>query len=201
MNPLDGVESNGENGSEHLEANMSDRNTWTAAVTAAVFALFAVSPAMAMGPSGDADGAQHRMQELQEEIGNLQSRALEENPELRERADAIDEMLFDQLEEMGHEDVREQIEAYQTTMREFEAGEISQREAYQRMQEHQQAQQRLQQAHQQALQDESFAPDYISKQQQLQQDIEEAVLDMDADAEALFEEMQELQTEMHGGRP
>ncbi len=151
------------------------------------------------GPDPERMKAQQRMREIQRELGKLQEKTLEDNPELKKRADKLDERLLDKMEDLGYENVREDIARLEETMEAMESGDLSQEEMRKRMKEDRELHKELQQAQQEAMQDEEFMESWESDRRTLEEDLVNTMQEEHPRAKELMEEMKRLQAQMQQG--
>lgn len=134
---------------------------------------------------------QRKLQSLQKEIGQLRQTALEENPELAAQRDELRDLIISTMQDNGHSP-----EEDQARMREIQgklqSGEVEQAEKQQLVQEMRQKQQSLMRGQRQAFQNEEVQ----AKAKQFEQDLVAAMKELDPEAEALIQELNQTQQRM-----
>lgn len=165
------------------------------------------APSGAPGMQQDPQAAQQRMQarqrlqEIQRQLGDLQQQAMKENPELKKRANKLDDRLLDKMESLGYENVREDIARLEETIKQLEEGSLAEQEdAQARLKKDRELQMKLQQAQREAMQDEEFMQSWGKDRRKLEQDLISAMKELDSQTNKLLEELQQLQAQMQQGR-
>ncbi|TVP89136.1 MAG: hypothetical protein EA347_04790 [Thioalkalivibrio sp.] len=161
---------------------------------AAALALAVSSAAIAQ--MGQQPGAmEQEFMEIQQQLAQIQQQAVENNPGLRDQADALEELVTDKMREAGHDPgaIMEDLLAAQARME--EARTDAERREILESPEVLQAQQDLQEAQQAAMQD----PEVQAAQQALEEDMMDAMRREDPQTDRLLERMQEIQEQAQPG--
>lgn len=165
-----------------------------AAALALVFSSVAIAQ---MGEQrGQPPGAlQQELMEIGQRLSQIQQQAVENNPELREQADALEELVTEKMRAAGHDPggIMETLLAAQARME--EAGTDAQRREIIESREVREAQQELQEAQQAAVQD----PEVQAAQQELEEAMLDAMRREDPQTDRLLERMQEIQEQAQPG--
>lgn len=155
---------------------------------AAALALAFSSAAVAqMGQQPDA--MEREFMEIQQQLAEIQQQAVENNPELRDQADALEDMVTDKMREASFDPgaIMEDLLAAQARME--EARTDAERQEILQSPEVVEAQRKLQEAQQAAMDD----PEVQAAQQALEEDMMEAMRREDPQTDRLLERMQEIQ--------
>lgn len=165
-----------------------------AAALALVFSSVAIAQ-MGQQPGQSPGALQQELMEIGQRLSQIQQQAVEDNPELREQADALEELVTEKMREAGHDPgaIMETLLAAQARME--EAGTDAQRREIIESREVREAQQELQEAQQAAVQD----PEVQAAQQELEEDMLDAMRREDPQTDRLLERMQEIQEQAQSG--
>lgn len=133
--------------------------------------------------------------EIQQRLARIQQKAVENNPELQEKADALEELVTDKMRAAGYDlgGIMETMLAAQARME--EAGTDQQRREIMESQEVRAAQRQMQEAQRAAVED----PEVQAAQQQLQDDMLGAMRREEPETDRLIERLQEIQREAQRG--
>jgi len=129
--------------------------------------------------------------EIQQRLAQAQDKAFENNPELRDKAEALEELVTDKMRGAGYDlgDIMETMLATQAKMQ--EARTDAQRREIMESREAREAQRKMQEAQRVAMED----PEVQAAQQQFEEDMLAAMRREDPETDRLFERLQEIQRE------
>lgn len=168
------------------------------ALVATVALAFAGGAAAQMeqegGQGGQQGGPQMELQQIQQRLAEVQQEALEENAGLQAQREELEELVISKMEEAGY-DPDASMETLENVQGQIQDESLSDEERQQMLQDAQQAQQDLQEAQQAAMQDDEV----IEAQQAFQDDLMEAMREIEPDTDEMIEDFQRLQQEMQGG--
>lgn len=146
------------------------------------------------GQGGQEGGPQMELQQIQQRLAEVQQQALEDNPGLEAQRDELEELVIRKMEEAGY-DPDSSMETLENVQGQIQDESLSDEERQQMLQEAQQAQQDLQEAQQVAMQDDEV----VEAQQAFQDDLMNAMRDIEPDTDEMIEDFQRIQEEMQGG--
>jgi hypothetical protein len=161
-------------------------------VLAAVFVLVFSSAAIAqMGQQGgpQVSEPQQEFMEIQQRLAQAQRKAVENNPELQDKADALEELVTDKMRAAGH-DPGSIMETMLAAQARLEAARTdAERQQVLESQEVREAQRKMQEAQRAAMQD----PEVQAAQQSLQDDMLSAMRREEPETDRLIERLREIQ--------
>ncbi|QIT57176.1 hypothetical protein HC341_07840 [Aquisalimonas sp. 2447] len=146
------------------------------------------------GQGGQEGGPQMELQQIQQRLAEVQQQALEDNPGLEAQRDELEDLVVRKMEEAGY-DPDSSMETLENVQGQIQDESLSDEERQQMLQEAQQAQQDLQEAQQVAMQDDEV----VEAQQAFQDDLMDAMRDIEPDTDEMIEDFQRIQEEMQGG--
>jgi len=168
-------------------------------VLAGVFALAFTSTAIAQ--MGQQRGQQQpsalerEYMEVQQRLAQAQQKAVENTPELQDKADALEELVTDKMRAAGYDlgGIMETMLAAQAKME--EARTDAQRREVMESREVREAQQKLQEAQRAAMEDAEVQ----AAQQSFEDDMLSAMRRVEPETDRLIERLQEIQREAQRG--
>ncbi|WP_018873546.1 hypothetical protein [Thioalkalivibrio sp. ALJ16] len=167
-----------------------------AALVAAAALALASPLAMAQGMGqgqGQGGGPQMEMQQLQQTLAETQQRAIENNPDLEQKGEALENLVLDKMESAGYQPRRdlETLESAEEQLRDPDLSTEQQQEIFQ-SESVQQAQMNLQEAQQAVSQDEEI----LEAQAALREDLMSAMREENPDIDDVLQRMQAIQQQM-----
>ncbi len=184
-------------------------SAWTAAAAALLGAAVAASPSAAQpaaGGPGQGGGkgqgmtseqkkelrdAQKKVQDLNQQIGEIQKKAMNANPGLQEKRDDLRSLLKDKMEAKGHTPGEDISRMKEIRKKLSEEKEIPKAERQKLMQEFQQTARTFQQAQKEAMKD----PEVQEARQQFQDDLLAAMKKEEPKVEQLIEDLKQARKE------
>lgn len=149
---------------------------------------------------GEAAALQQELRDLQRQLAEIRTAAMENNPELQERQTSLQNQVMTRMRDEGvnpEQDIRE-LQDLATRLR---SGDLSQSEQQELAREYQQTRQELLEARRTALDDENIR----QAQQDFREDLVTAMEAENPDVRALIEEFEAtreaLREQMQGGGP
>ena len=138
--------------------------------------------------NGAAQQAQQKVMELGQKLNQIEQKAIDANPELKEQREDFQDLLMDTMKEQGAEPQKriDRLEEIQPQLSEAQGDE--RREL---MQEFRQEQQSLMQAQRKAMEQEEVK----QARQKLQEDTFNAMKEEDPETESIIEELRSAQQE------
>jgi len=138
--------------------------------------------------NGAAQQAQQKVMELGQKLNQIEQKAIDANPELKEQREDFQDLLMDTMKEQGAEPQKriDRLEEIQPQLSEAQGDE--RREL---MQEFRQEQQSLMQAQRKAMEQEEVK----QARQELQEDTFNAMKEEDPETESIIEELRSAQQE------
>ncbi len=181
---------------------MTLRSRPLAGMIAAAALVFASPMLMAQGmgqPGMQQQGQanpQMEMQQLQQELAAIQQQAIQNNPELEQKGDALEGLVMDKMEAAGYAPRRD-LETLEDAQEQLQDPELSadERQAVIQSEDVQQAQMNLQEAQQAVAGDEEIQ----DAQVELREDLMEAMRAANPDVDDLLARLQSLQQQMQQG--
>lgn len=145
------------------------------------------------GQGGQGGDPQMEMQQLQQTLAETQQQAIENNPDLEQKGEALENLVLDKMEAAGYQPRRD-LETLESAEEQLRDPDLSAEERQQVIQteEVQQAQMNLQEAQQAVAQDEEI----LEAQEALREDLMVAMRQENADIDDVIERMQSLQQQM-----
>lgn len=134
---------------------------------------------------------QRKMQNLQRELGKVQQKALEENPELAEKQEALQDLVISTMQDNGHTPEKD-MERMKEIREKMQSGDVEKAEKQKMAQEMRKHQQSLVQARQEAFQDEEVQ----KKTSEFREELMAAMKETDPEAESLIEEYNKTRQKM-----
>jgi hypothetical protein len=154
------------------------------AISCAVMAQPANQPGQEQMP------AQQRAEQVQSELIEIQRNTLEENPELREQAEELENLITETMKEHGA-NPEEDLQRLQELQQQAQNPDVDQAQREQMAREFQEIQRELIMARQQAAQDQEVQ----TEQEQFQTAMLEAMQEQNPRTEELLAEMREIQVQ------
>lgn len=178
------------------------RHEWLKGLTFVLAGVFALAfTGAAIAQMGQQRGQQQpsalekEYMEIQQRLAQAQQKAVENTPELQDKADALEELVTDKMRAAGHDpgDIMETMLAAQAKME--EARTDAQRREIMESREVREAQRKLQEAQRAAMEDGEVQ----AAQQALEDDILSAMRRVEPETDRLIERLQEIQREAQRG--
>ena len=162
-------------------------------LAALVCAATLAGSAVAQDGTGQPSASQQELRSLQQALSSIRQQAMEANPNLEERQQALQDQMMSRMRDEGVEP-RQDVRRLQDIARQLRSGEVAEADRPALMEEYQSTRQALLEARRTAMQDERIQ----TAQTQLQDDLVSAMTEQNGDVPAMIDRFESLRSELAG---
>lgn len=168
---------------------------WMVSAVTMALVLGLGSPVTAQESDENRQGKREELRELQQSLSEIRETAMAENPELQQQQDKLQTQVMSRMRDQGIEP-RKSIRRLQDITRELRSGDVAEEDQAALMTEYQETREEVLAARRDALDDEGVR----EAQENLQDDLVEAMSEQDPAVPEMIERFEVLREEVSGSR-